>query len=425
MHKEWHTSQLSEIADVVMGQSPSGSTCGNDSRQGMPLLNGPTEFGANHPVPVQFTTDPKKMSETDDLLFCVRGSTTGRMNWGDQNYAIGRGIAAIRHKKGKEYQPFLKGLIENSLPELIVSATGSTFPNVSRNQLLRLEIDLPPLQEQHAIAHILGSLDNKIELSRRMNETLEAMASAIFKSWFVDFDPVRAKAEGRDIGLSDEIAKLFPDSFEGSVIGEIPRGWEVMPLPRLIDMNPKRALKKGQVAPYLEMKNMPEHSARALYWYNRKYGSGVKYINGDTLFARITPCLENGKGAFVDFLEDGQVGWGSTEYIVFRAKKPLPLEYSYFLSRTSDFRSCAIINMTGSSGRQRVPASIFESFLVIKPDEQVAQLFGALSGPVMQKIKKNDEETRSLVALRDSFLPKLISGELRVPDAEKFLEGAG
>ena len=301
----------------------------------------------------------------------------------------------------------------------------STRASLNNEMLGRLKMVLPSIKEQASIGFILKGFDDKIELNLRMNETLEAMARAIFKSWFVDFDPVRAKAEGSDTGLPNEIADLFPDCFEDSELGEIPKGWEVVALPELIDVNPTRSLKKGQLAPYFEMKNMPEHSARALGWYDRKFGSGVKFINGDTLMARITPCLENGKGAFVDFLEDGQVGWGSTEYIVFRAKGDLPLEYSYFLSRTPDFRSHAIVNMTGSSGRQRVPASIFDSYPVIKPNGQFVKVFGTISGPIMQKIKKNDEEAGTLASLRDTLLPKLISGELRVPDAEKFVEDAG
>ncbi len=322
---------------------------------------------------------------------------------------------------------FLSWFLKSSIGqhEIQRNTVGSTQPKLPLYGIKNIEVSYPPLPEQRAISHILGSLDDKIEVNRRMNETLEATARAIFKSWFVDFDPVRAKAEGRPTGLPDDITALFPDSFEDSEMGEIPKGWEVVPLPEIIEVNPARTLKKGQIAPYLEMKNMPENSARALDWYDREFGSGIKFINGDTLMARITPCLENGKGAFVDFLENGQVGWGSTEYIVFRAAKPLPLEYSYFLSRTKDLRSHAIVNMIGSSGRQRVPASIFDSYLVVKPSEEVAEYFGMISAPIMQKIKKNDEETRTLAALRDTLLPKLISGELRVPDAEKFVEEAG
>jgi len=134
MASEWGTGTLGDLADLVMGQSPSGETC-NVTNVGMPLLNGPTEFGGYHPHPVQFTTDPRKLAELGDLLFCVRGSTTGRMNWADQRYAIGRGIAAIRPKHGQEYRYFVRAVIDSTLPSLLASATGSTFPNVSREQL--------------------------------------------------------------------------------------------------------------------------------------------------------------------------------------------------------------------------------------------------------------------------------------------------
>jgi type I restriction enzyme S subunit len=178
----------------------------------------------------------------------------------------------------------------------------------SLNQAIieRVPIVLPPLPEQRAIAHILGTLDEKIELNRRMNETLEAMARALFKSWFVDFDPVRAKSEGRAPGLPKHLADLFPDSFEDSELGEIPKGWRVTPLPEVIDVNPTRALRKGDIAPYLDMANMPTrgHSPDAVI--ERPFGSGMRFVNGDTLVARITPCLENGKTAYVDFLLEGQ-----------------------------------------------------------------------------------------------------------------------
>ncbi|WP_294106453.1 restriction endonuclease subunit S, partial [Thiolapillus sp.] len=173
-----------ENVDIVMGQSPAGSSC-NTSGEGLPLLNGPTEFGPNHPRPVQFTTEARKQAHIGDILFCVRGST-GRMNWADQEYAIGRGIAAIRHKSSPELQPLVRAVIKYNLPDLLAQATGSTFPNVSSSQLAQLW--WPPLvfSEQRAIAHILGTLDDKIELNRQMAQTLESIARAIFKSWFVD-----------------------------------------------------------------------------------------------------------------------------------------------------------------------------------------------------------------------------------------------
>lgn len=340
------------------------------------------------------------------------------------NLVCGYHLVILRPKSNKIDGAYLFYALNTreSANQFHARANGITRFGLRKADVGTVEIPTPPLADQSAIAHILGSLDDKIELNRRMNQTLEAMARAIFKSWFVDFDPVRAKAEGRPTGLPDDIAALFPDSFEDSELGEIPKGWGVVPLSEIVDVNPARTLKKGQIAPYLEMKNMPENSARALHWYDREYGSGVKFINGDVLMARITPCLENGKGAFIDFLKDDQIGWGSTEYIVFRSKKPLPLQYSYFLSRTNDFRSHAIVNMTGSSGRQRVPAAIFDSYLVVNPSREVAECFGMSVDLMMQKIKKNDEEAHTLASLRDTLLPKLISGELRVPDAAKFLQ---
>ena len=116
------------VAEIVMGQSPPGNTVSQDGK--LPLLNGPTEFGSHHPTPVQYTVDPRKQARGGDILFCVRGSTTGRMNWADQDYAIGRGIAAIRHKKDLTLQPFVRAVVESQLHELLAQATGSTFPNV-------------------------------------------------------------------------------------------------------------------------------------------------------------------------------------------------------------------------------------------------------------------------------------------------------
>src|ERR1035438_3436888 len=146
-----------------------------------------------------------------------------------------------------------------------------------------------------------------------MNETLEAMARALFKSWFVDFDPVRAKAAGRDPGLPKHLADLFPDSIEKSARGIIPKGWHIAQMPDVIDINPTRSLRREAIASYLDMANMPTQTHSPDVVVNRAFSSGMRFINGDTLVARITPCLENGKTAYVDFLNDGQIGWGSTE----------------------------------------------------------------------------------------------------------------
>lgn len=301
---------------------------------------------------------------------------------------------------------------------------GSPVPSTTRAAVYMVDLDVPPPSEQCAIGEVLGSLDDKIELNRRMSETLESTARSLFKSWFMDFEPVRAKAEGRDTGLPGSLSEIFPDSFDASVLGGIPQGWAVVPLTDLIDVNPPRPLRKGAVAPYLDMANMPTrgHSAQSIV--DRAFGSGTRFVNGDTLVARITPCLENGKTAFVDILEPEQVGWGSTEYIVLRPKAHIPPEFAYCLARSDPFREFAIQSMTGSSGRQRVPPAALSHFRIIAAPKKIVEAFGRAVSPIFSRVRAASIESRTLAALRDSLLPKLISGELRVKDAERFVATA-
>jgi len=302
------------------------------------------------------------------------------------------------------------------------SEGGTVQDNINVATLDRLRIPIPEKRVQDALAEALGALDDKIELNRRMNQTLESMARTIFRSWFVDFDPVVAKAEGRQpFGMSAEVATLFPDRFVESAIGPVPQGWPVRSIDEILELNPIRSLRKGDTAPYLEMANLPKTQARVADWEFRAFSSGMKFRNGDVLLARITPCLEHGKTAYVDFLDDDQVAWGSTEYIVLRSRAPIPPEYAYFLARSEDFRAHAITNMTGSSGRQRVPASSLAGFPIVYPAAAIAQKFGLLATSAFAQMKSNDEQSRTLAALRDTLLPKLMSGELRVRDAEKLV----
>ncbi len=305
--------------------------------------------------------------------------------------------------------------------------TGSTIPKLTQGNMNRIPIVVPPLPEQHAIASILGSLDDKIELNRKMNETLEALARALFKSWFVDFDPVREKAAGRKPkGMDAATAALFPASFQDSSLGKIPKGWKARALPEVMNINPTRSLAKATLAPYLDMANMPTQGPSPAAWVMREMGSGMKFVNGDTLVARITPCLENGKTAFVDFLADGEVGWGSTEYIVLHPKGVIPPVFAYLLARTDDFRAFAIQQMTGTSGRQRVPADSLNKYCILSPeiDSPLFQCFDKLITPLFNQIKAAMMQSCTLAAMRDALLSKLLAGEMRIKDAERFVEGA-
>lgn len=308
---------------------------------------------------------------------------------------------------------------------LVNEGTGSTVSNLRIPVLESLPIPCPPLPEQKRIAHILGTLDDKIELNRRMNATLEGISRAIFKSWFVDFDPVRQKAAGQQpVGMDAQTAALFPDSFEESEIGEVPTGWRVVPLPEIIEVNPTRSLRKGETAPYLDMANMPTSGHTPDELIPRPFGSGTRFMNGDTLLARITPCLENGKTAFIDCLQMDEVAWGSTEFIVLRPHPPLPPEFAYCLARDDGFREFAIQSMTGSSGRQRVPAESLGHFQLARPPAGLCEVFAERLQPYFRRIRAAADESRTLAALRDTLLPKLLSGEVRVPEAQEAVEEA-
>ena len=350
------------------------------------------------------------------ILFVVRGmslKTEFRVGIAQNPVAFGQDCKAIIPNNRLD-SLFLAYAIRGKGEEILglVDEAGHGTGRLQTDLLEKLAIPLPPLTEQRAIASVFGSLDDKIELNRRMNVTLEAMARALFQSWFVDFDPVRAKVDGRQpAGMDSATAALFPAAFQESPVGPIPKGWSAQRLPDAVEVNPRRTLKAGVVAPYLDMKNLPTQGHSAEEVIDREFSSGTKFQNGDTLLARITPCLENGKTGYVDFLEDGEVGWGSTEYIVLAPKPPLPPQFAYLLARSDALRAHAIQNMTGTSGRQRVPSECFNGFHLAVPTPQVARRFDEFTAPLMERIKANAKESRTLATLRNTLLPKLLSGD--------------
>ncbi len=309
--------------------------------------------------------------------------------------------------------------------EILENGIGSSVPGFNLGQLRAHRLSLPPLSEQRAIAGCLKLFDDRIDLLRQTNATLESIAQALFKSWFIDFDPVRAKAEGREPeGMDATTAALFPAEFEESTLGLIPKGWQAGTLTDAFEVNPSRKLTKGENAKYFEMANTPISGHRPVERVGpRAFGSGCKFKNDDALLAKITPCLENGKSAFVDFLEDEEVGWGSTEFIVLRSKPVLPKYGAYLMVRHEPFRQFAIQAMTGTSGRQRVELSrLIQYPMALPPDASITQALEPTLRALQSRVAANDEQAKVLADLRDTLLPRLISGKLRVPEAQAQLE---
>ena len=396
---------LGEVAHIVMGQSPPGETVSKD--KGIALLNGPTEFGSHHPAPVQFTIDPRKLAKAGDILFCVRGSTTGRMNWADQEYAIGRGIAAIRHHSDIALQPFLRGVIELELPSLLAGATGSTFPNLSNQQLAGIPV--PPLCEtpQRAIAHILGTLDDKIELNRRMNQTLEEMARAIFQDWFVDFGPVRAKLEGREPYLPPELWCLFPDRLVDSELGEIPAGWEVKALGECFNLT------MGQSPPGStyndDGEGLPFFQGNADFGF--RYPEKRRSCTAPTRVAQPDDTLVSVRapvGAINMAWERCCIGRGVAA--LRHNSGSIPFTYYSIGALQPEIQQ---YEQTGTVFGA-ITRKQFETLNTVEPMPELVKHFTALALVLDNRIRSNVSDSQTLSAQRDALLPKLVSGEVGV-----------
>lgn len=254
----------------------------------------------------------------------------------------------------------------------------SAQPGLSVKMLAKQEIELPTLEQQNRIVSILASLDDKIKLNQKINENLERQA-------FAFFDNLLAETQNGECVVSD-----------------------------ISVLNPKRSLAKNQSARCIDMARLPTSGAFPTGWETKPFNGGMKFSNGDTLLARITPCLENGKTAFIDFLEDEEVAFGSTEYIVLSPKEGVPPEFLYCLARYPDFVDYAVKNMNGSSGRQRVSAETIGQYCLPKLSSEDFVYFGEVVTPLFLKMRYNSLENLRLTAIRDALLPKLLSGEIEV-----------
>ncbi len=273
---------------------------------------------------------------------------------------------------------------------------GGSRRAITKGHIESFEVPLPPLPEQRAIAHILGTLDDKIELNRKMNATLEAMARDLFKSWFVDFDPVRQKAEGRKqlAGIDAETAALFPDSFEDSVLGEVPRGWEVSTIGDICEF----AYGKGLKAEDRQSGTIPVYGSNGqVGWHNEAFVKGPGVVIGR-------------KG------NPGIVAWSQTDFF--------PIDTTFYVVPTGSvksmhyfFHALSLENLAALGADSAVPglnrnmAYMTESLV---PPSEVIDAFDRQAAVLSAKVHQNEEQSRTLAALRDTLLPKLMSGEVRV-----------
>lgn len=284
-------------------------------------------------------------------------------------------------------------------------AGGSVQKDLTHGAFKKCLIAYPKLEEQRAIGKILSSLDEKIETNNQINKKLEEMAQAIFKQWFVDFEFPNEDGEPYKSSCGEMVE---------SEMGMIPKGWEVGKLEDIISFNPRENLNKDKEYKYVEMAALDNNTSNIKYWQRRKSSGGSKFRNGDTLLARITPCLENGKTAYVDILDENEVAFGSTEFIVMREMEVSNKIYIYCLARENNFRAHAIKSMSGSSGRQRVQLDLLKNYPIVQAPKYIYDNFGKIGESLFEKISSNNKEITRIIRLRELLLPKLMSGEIRV-----------
>lgn len=267
-------------------------------------------------------------------------------------------------------------------------AVGATMPSINTAILSEVPISLPPLNEQPRIATVLGSLDDKIA------------------------------ANNHTLGIVDEtIQSLWKHAVQAGSVNAL--------LDDVIAINPRTPIPKGTVVRKIEMKNLPEAGFSISEWEEHEVKGGSRYRNGDTLLARITPCFENGKCGFVDFLETDAVGAGSTEFIVMRPHPDIPPAAPYAVARSADFRAFAAQTMTGTSGRQRVQARDLEAYETEWPNGEQLSNYGSRTTPLLNFAGELRNESQVLAKTRDELLPLLMSGKITVREAGQEAAAAG
>ncbi|MBS1856132.1 MAG: restriction endonuclease subunit S [Acidobacteria bacterium] len=380
---------------------------------GIPLITAKVVKGGHINEPDEFIAADafdawmrRGMPEPGDVVMTTEAPLGEVAQLDGRRVALAQRLITLRGKSGFLDNTYLKYLMQSAFvqDQILARATGTTVLGIRQSELRRIHLCVPPISEQIAIAGILASLDRKIDLNRRMNETLESMARAIFKSWFVDFDPVRAKAEGRQpVGMDAETAALFPAGFTSSPAGHIPSGW--------------RPCKWGDLATLEYGKSLRTYSDNGGSY--RVYGT-----NGPIGWHSEPLCPRPGiiigrKGAYRG------VHFSSAPFFV--------IDTAFYLNPKLDldliwaFYEILALDINGMDSGSAIPSTSRDDFYALPvtlPSSGVVRALGQLIRPLFKKREANDSEAVTLAALRDALLPKLLSGEIRVRDAKVTVEAA-
>lgn len=363
------------------------------------------------------------LPEAGDVVMTTEAPLGEVAQLDDTKVALAQRVITLRGKPGFLDNTYLKFMMQGRFvqEQLIARSSGTTVLGIKQSELRRVTLRIPPYTEQRAIAHILGTLDDKIELNRRMNETLEAMARALFKSWFVDFDPVRAKAQGQTpSGMDPATAALFPSEFEDSELGEIPKGWKVLPLDQVAHFQNGLALQRFRptedepALPVVKIAQLRKGKADSGEWASASIKSECVIDDGDVVFSW--------SGSLMVVVWTG--GKGALNQHLFKVTSETFPKWFYLqatLQHLRNFRSIAADKATTMGHIKRHHLS---DALSVVPNQNTLSELSSTFSPLLERTIANSLEIRTLERLRDTLLPPLLSGELSVAQAEPFMAPA-
>ncbi len=418
MEVDWEETTLADVsADVAYGYTESAS----DEEVGPRFLritdiqNGVVDWHTVPYCPISEEDHRKYRLNPGDIVVARTGNSTGEnyLYRGTEDAVYASYLIRFRVNQRAADPAFVwYNMRTRRWQEFINSSkTGSAQAGANAKVLGLFPLVLPPLAEQKAIAAVLGALDDKIELNRRMNATLEAMARALFQSWFVDFDPVRAKLDGRPpAALDPATAALFPDSFQDSEVGHIPKGWTAGKLGD-IGANSRRGVQPNDIAqdtPYIALEHMPRRCIALGDWADSADVASGKsaFKKGEILFGKLRPYFHKVGVAPFD-------GVCSTDILVLTPKTPE--WFGFLLGHASSDELIQFTNLASTGTKMpRTNWSDISSFKVALPPKSIAAAFTRIIQPMLDRIHANLHQSRTLATLRDTLLPQLLRGKLRL-----------
>lgn len=433
---EWPTVQLCDLSETVTkGTTPTtigGAFCSTGiSFVKVESISDDGRFISEKFAHIDSKTNSlltRSIIRENDILFTIAG-TIGRVAIVGNDILpanTNQAVAIIRPQESKVNPRFLYYSLRKK--DIILGAQSRTVQSVQANfslgELKKIPIPVPPLHIQNYIAHILGTLDNRIELCRRMNATLEAMVRSLFKDWFIDFGPVRSKMESREPpGLSPKIADLFPSKLVDSDKGEIPEGWSIETLLEISELNSESWSKKKPPThiDYLDLSNVKwgevENVTRHI-WAEAPSRAQRVIRPGDTIVGTVRP----GNGSYCLVGANGLTA--STGFAVLRPKQSFLREFLY-LAATSPENIERLTNLADGGAYPAVRPEVVAATEVPLPHQALFMAFSAATSIHLNQIQINYETIRTLSTLRDTLLPKLLSGELSIPEAMLQVETMG